>query len=157
MPEHRHGRKYAMNNRILRGTRLAAAAALIGGAALGTAHATDWNQLKANSWGGAEAGASAEAESGADKVASAEADTSGNYGAQIATAFQNLGMEPARAGCYGETLTQQLSPEEQEQAAQLVASASTGEEVRIAVMDAGPTMVGGFSAADASCPEGMGG
>ena len=146
-----------MTNRILRGTRLAAAAALLGAVAMGTADATDWNQLKGNSWGGAEAGASAGAASGSDKVASAEADASGNYGAQIATAFQNLGMEAPRAECYGETLTQQLSPEEQEQAAQLVASASTGEEVRLAVMDAGPSMVGGFSAADATCPEGMGG
>jgi hypothetical protein len=146
-----------MKNLILRGTRLAAAAALVGGVAVGTAGATDWNQLKGNSWGGAEAGASAEAASGSDKVASAEADAGGDHGAQIATAFQNLGMEAARAECYGESLTQQLSPEEQEQAAQLVASASTGEEVRLAVMDAGPTMVGGFSAADATCPEGMGG
>jgi hypothetical protein len=148
---------YAMTNRILRGTALAAVTGLLLGAATATASATDWNQLKANSWDGGEAGASAEATTGSDKVAAADADSSMNYGAEIATSFQNLGMDAARAECYGETLTQQLSPQEQEQAAKLVASASTAEEVRLAVMDAGPTMVGGFSAANATCPDGMGG
>lgn len=142
-----------MTHFIIRGTRAAAVAALLA-AAFGTAHATDWNSL--NSSGGWNADASAGAQSG-DQQASADASATGNYGAKIATAFTSLGMEPARAECYGGVLSQKLSPEDQAEAAEIVSSASSGKDVRLAVLDAGPDIVGGFSAADVTCPKGMGG
>lgn len=73
----------------------------------------------------------------------------------IAQAFVKLGMEEKRAACYQEVLAQQLSPEEQQQAAEIVGQASNADEVKTNVVSAGPNIMGGFSAADAKCPEGM--
>ena len=74
----------------------------------------------------------------------------------IAQAFVKLGMDEKRAACYQEVLAQQLSPEEQQQAAELVGQSSDADEVKTNVVSAGPTIMGGFSAADVKCPEGMG-
>ena len=142
-----------MQHLITRGVRLAAAAALAGAAAFGTAQATDWDKLQSNGWKNDN---SAAGQSSMGEVAT-DADATADLATRISGAFQNLGMEPARADCYGEILTGQLPAEEMEEAVQLVSNAENGQEVRLAVMDSGPTMVGGFSAADASCPEGMGG
>ncbi|HET7410273.1 MAG TPA: hypothetical protein VFJ13_08725 [Paracoccaceae bacterium] len=142
-----------MSKLITRGARLAAAAALAGAAAFGTAQATDWDKLQGDGWS-EEANGNGQASMG--EVA-ADANAATDWGAEISTAFQGLGMEPARAECYGNILTEKLSPAQQEEAAQLVSAATNGQDVRMAVMDSGPTMVGGFSAADASCPEGAGG
>ena len=153
-----------MRNLITRGARLGTAAALLAASSFAAAQATDWNKLQSNSWnqsgdaaGQATTGASGDS-AGQATMGEAAAGAGGtDWSAEIATAFQGLGMEPARAECYGNILTNQLPPEAQEEAAQLVSAATSGDEVRMAVMDSGPTMVGGFSAADASCPEGMGG
>ncbi len=65
-------------------------------------------------------------------------------------------MAEPRAECYGKVLAEQLSPDKQEAAAQLVRDAATADDVKSSVITSGPEMVGGFSAADATCPEGMG-
>jgi hypothetical protein len=74
----------------------------------------------------------------------------------IAQAFVKLGMEEKRAACYQEVLAQQLSPEEQQQAAEIIGQSTNADEVKANVVSAGPTIMGGFSAADVKCPEGMG-
>ncbi len=142
-----------------RGTRALAIAALMGTSAFATAQATEWNQLQDSAWNKeqTQANSQASASGGSAPTASSSASGAGDAGTEIATAFENLGMEQARAECYGKVLTEKLSPDDQQNAAQLVRSASNGDEVRSAVLDAGPNMVGGFSAADTTCPEGMGG
>ena len=75
--------------------------------------------------------------------------------AEIAAAFEGLGMDAARAGCYGETLAGELAGEDLRTAINIVEDAESANDVKIAVVTAGPTIVGAFSAADAKCPEGM--
>lgn len=143
-----------MTRFFLRGTRTLAVATLLGATGFTTAQATEWNQIQGSNWGGSNAGASAGMSSGGTQQSgSANAGT----GTEIATAFQNLGMDPARAECYGKVLAQELSPGQQQEAAALVRTASNSTDVRTAVLNEGPTMVGSFSAANSSCPEGMGG
>lgn len=134
---------------MTRGAGVAAAAALLGAVAVAPAGAADWDSLNASAWGGQSSGASA------DSTGMATADSKAHYGVEIATAFQSLGMSSARAECYGKVLVSQLSVDEQQQAALLVDSASDSEQVRSNVMSAGPTYVGGFTAANESCPESM--
>lgn len=138
-----------MHNMITRSARIAGAAVLLGSLALAGAHAADWEELDSDSWEQNEsASQSPDSENGASPV---QAESVG-----IAAAFERLGMAEPRAECYEDVLSDKLSPEEQQQAADLIANASDAAEVRIAVLDAGETIVGGFSAADVSCPEGMG-
>lgn len=137
-----------MHNMITRHARIAGAAVLLGSLALAGAHAADWDQLDSNGWKQNES-----ARQNLPGKNGASTTQAGNAG--IAAAFEQLGMAAPRAECYEDVLSEKLSPEEQQQAAALVAHASDAQEVRIAVLDAGETIVGGFSAADVSCPEGM--
>ena len=140
--------------RFTRVTRTLVAAALLGTTAFATAHAADWEKL--NSWEGgqAEAGATAGDDADAEGMATASPEATGGAGAEIATAFEGLGMDAARAECFGKVLSSELSGSDLERAAELVRTASNGAEVQSAVLNEGPTMVGGFSAANTSCPEG---
>jgi hypothetical protein len=142
-----------MHNLPKRAMHLSAAAALLGALATAPAGATDWEAL--DSWGGGSAGGKAGPEAAA-ATGSRGADA-GDHGAEIADAFENLGMTAARARCYGEVLAGQLPADKQQQAAELVRSASDADEVRQNVITGGPTLVGGFTAANEQCPEGMGG
>lgn len=137
-----------MHNMITRHARIAGAAVLLGSLALAGAHAADWDQLDSNGWKQNES-----ASKNLPGKNGASAAQAGNAG--IAAAFEQLGMAAPRAECYEDVLAEKLSPEEQQKAAAIVANASDAEEVRTAVLDAGETIVGGFSAADVSCPEGM--
>ena len=74
--------------------------------------------------------------------------------ADIAAAFEGLGMGPARARCYGETLEGELADEDLRTAVRIVEDAESANDVKIAVVTAGPTIIGAFSAADVKCPEG---
>lgn len=111
---------------------------------------TNWNALSAADWSGKQAG-------DLDKVAQAAGGGSGDWSSAIQRAFVGLGMAEPRAECYGKVLAEQLSPEGQEAAAELVGEAGSADEVKVGVISGGPEMVGGFSAADATCPESMGG
>ncbi len=125
---------------------------------------TDWDSLKSSDWGSSqsrqtqpsapEQSSGAKASPGQDAGTSHMADSSGSTG--IKQAFVKLGMAEPRAACYQDVLSQQLSPDEQERAAKIVSESSDADEVRTNVVTAGPTIMGGFSAADAKCPEGMG-
>ncbi|HLS19345.1 MAG TPA: hypothetical protein VK090_06000 [Paracoccaceae bacterium] len=137
-----------MHNMITRSARIAGAAVLLGSLAFAGAHAADWEELDSESWEQNESASQTPSENGA---APAQEESVG-----IAAAFERLGMAGPRAECYEDVLSEKLSPEEQQQAADLIADASDAEEVRISVLDAGETIVGGFSAADVSCPEGFG-
>lgn len=143
-----------MTGFITRATRTLAVAALLGTTAFTTAHAADWDKL--NNWGGdqAEAGASAGEDADAEGMATANPEPTGSAGAEIATAFESLGMDAARAECFGKVLSSKLSGSDLETAVELVRTASNGAEVQSAVLNEGPEMVGGFSAANTSCPEG---
>lgn len=112
------------------------------------AEETNWDALESSGW--------SVAAGPADDVRSAEAGSVGqaDIGAAIQSAFVDLGMAEDRAACYGEVLVQQLSPEDQQQAAELVRGSANADEVKTSVITSGPAMVGGFSAADAMCPEG---
>lgn len=114
---------------------------------------TNWDALDSAGWGGTGTGTK-QSEDG-EKVAQTAASGS-DASAEIKQAFVKLGMAEKRAACFGAVLAKQLSPEEQQEAAKLVGESSDADEVKLNVMTAGPTMVGGFSAADASCPEGTG-
>lgn len=135
-----------MNFTMIRGARLTAAAALLGAIAVAPVGAADWDSLNSSSWGGSAA---------ADSTGMATADRKAHYGVEIANAFESLGMSAARAECYGKVLVSQLSADEQQQAAELVRTASNSEDVRSNVMSAGPNYVGGFTAANESCPESL--
>lgn len=137
-----------MKSMITRSARIAGAAVLFGGLAL-SGHAADWDKLDSNGWGEAQGESTSE-----DTTSAAPAEASGGE-IGIASGFERLGMEQVRAECYEKVLSEKLSPEEQRQAADLIGNASDAEEVRMAVLDSGETMVGGFSAADVTCPEGM--
>lgn len=132
-------------------TRVAAAVALLGAVAVVPAHAANWDALNASGWGAGGDDAEGMASSTADPA------TSGHFGADIASAFQSLGMSAARAECYGRVLASQIPAGEQQQAVDLVRTASNADQVRQNVLNSGPNIVGGFTAANESCPEGMGG
>jgi hypothetical protein len=110
---------------------------------------TDWSALSSAGW-------TVKPTDDAEKLADASA-ASGEWSAAIRKAFVELGMAEPRAECYGKVLAEQLSPESQKEAAQLVSEAATADDVKTGVLSGGPEMVGGFSAADVSCPESMGG
>ncbi len=134
-------RSHSIGACLIVGTLAIAAVVQAGGARAGT----DWDALSGDAWGGKQAG-------GSGKVAEA---SGGGMGAEIKKAFVKLGMADARAECYGSVLVEKLSPEGQEKAVKLVQGASDAEDVKTGVITSGPEMVGGFSAADASCPESM--
>lgn len=146
-----------MNVFIPRTARTLAVAALLGTTAFATADAADWDKLNKWEGGQAEAGANAGGDADAEGMATASPEAAGGAGAEIATAFEDLGMDAARAACFGRVLSSELSGSDLETAAELVRTASNGADVQSAVMNEGPTMVGGFSAANTSCPEGAGG
>ena len=136
------------------GRRGLAASAVVGTLGAGTLAMADtnWNALSTADWGGApaqEVGPIAEAGGGAGGA--------NDWSDAIQKAFVELGMAEPRAECFGEVLAEKLSPEEQQAAAALIGDAATADEVKIGVISGGPEMVGGFSAADATCPESMGG
>lgn len=110
--------------------------------------ATEWEKLQSSGWSGDKAAT--------DEGTAATDAASGGQGADITAAFTSMGMNEARAACFGETIAAQLSADHQAEAAELVRAASDSTEVREAVMNAGPDMVGAFSAANETCPEGMG-
>lgn len=110
---------------------------------------TNWDALSDAGWGSTQAG-------DGQMVAQAGAG-SGDWSSAIQKAFVDLGMAEPRAECYGRVLAERLSPESQQAAAQLVGSADSADAVKVGVISGGPEMVGGFSAADATCPESLGG
>jgi hypothetical protein len=135
----------------MRGISLIAAGLVAGAVAAGTARAdTDWDSLSTAAWGSKQTDE-------AEKLAQASGGSGDDWSVAIQEAFVGLGMAQPRAECYGKVLAEQLSPEKQQAAAQLVRDASSSDEVKTSVISGGPEMVGGFSAADASCPESMGG
>jgi hypothetical protein len=119
---------------------------------------TDWDALDSKGWGATatQGGARAAQQSDASGRVAQSSTPSGGTGDGIKQAFVKLGMAEERAACYQDVLAQQLSPEEQQRAAELVSESEDASAVKTNIISAGPTMVGGFSAADASCPEGMG-
>ena len=136
-----------MNPIINGGARFAAAAALLCAVAVAPAGATDWGSLNAT-WNGGDSDSSGLATSDVT-------DGKAHYGVDIANAFESLGMSANRAECYGKVLVSKLTKGEQKQAADIVRTASNGEEVRALVLDSEPNIVGGFTAANESCPEAM--
>lgn len=145
-----------MNDVLTRCGRAVALAALIGASAA-PALATDWSTLKSSDWNGGADAAATEGSSGGEAVAAADPSAGTDWSAEISSAFQGLGMDQARAECYGEVVTGNLSADDQEEAASIVRNAADGQQVRSDVMNAGTDMVGAFSAADGACPEGMSG
>lgn len=137
----------------MRGFRSVAVWLVAGALATGPAALaeTNWDALSAADWSGKQA-------DDHDKIAQAGAGGgSGDWSSAIQKAFVGLGMAEPRAECYGKVLAEQLSPEGQEAAAELVGEAASADEVKVGVISGGPEMVGGFSAADVTCPESMGG
>jgi hypothetical protein len=129
---------------------IAFSALLLAGAVGWVAQAdTDWDALSGADWRAIEP-------ADGDTLDEAAAGTDA-WGATIQRSFVNLGMAEARAKCFGHVLAKQLSAADQQQATLLVSRASSADEVKTGVMSGGPEMVGGFSAAGASCPENMGG
>ena len=126
------------------------AACLVAGAIATAAQAagTNWGALSAADWAGTDAGTT---------LAQAGGGAGGDWSAAIQKAFVDLGMAAPRAECYGKVLSEKLSPEGQRAAAELIDDAATADEVKLGVISGGPEMVGGFSAADVTCPESMGG
>lgn len=144
-----------MHDFITRSARIAGAAAILGALGFASACATDRDQLNADSGGDATGDAAiVNQDSNRDGAADIDQDAS-NESIGIATEFERLGMEPARAECYEDTLSEKLSPEEQQEAAELLAGASGSGEVKLAVMSGSQALIGAFSAADVNCPEGM--
>jgi hypothetical protein len=126
-----------------RGIAAVSAGLLAGAVVVGAAQAdTNWNALSSAGWGGNQV---------------ADAGAGGDWSTAIQKAFVDLGMAEPRAECFGRVLAEKLSPETQQEAAELVSDAATATEVKTSVISGGPEMVGGFSAADASCPESLGG
>jgi hypothetical protein len=126
-------------------------------ASASTSHAeTNWNALKSADWSNAVTAAPAQEE---DAMGFAEANPAAgdDFGAAIRAAFVHLGMAEPRAECFGKVLVENLSPEDQQEAAELVRQSGSADEVKVNVIAGGPEMVGGFSAADASCPASIGG
>ncbi len=121
---------------------------------------TNWDSLKSSDWSGnqgesqPDSGQAASGRGGQSAQGANVTQSSGGTG--IKQAFVKLGMAEQRAACYQDVLSQKLSPDQQEQAAQIVSESTDSDEVRTNVVSAGPTIMGGFSAADAQCPEGMG-
>ena len=114
---------------------------------------TDWDALSGAAWHAEPA----EAAKVADTTTAPGAASGSDWSAAIRKAFVDLGMADARAECYGRVLANALSPEDQQAAAKLVGDAETAGDVKLGVIAGGPEMVGGFSAADATCPESLGG
>lgn len=111
---------------------------------------TNWDALSSAGW-------SAKQTADAEKVADAGAAAGKDFSVAIRKAFVDLGMAAPRAECYGKVLAEKLSPDAQQQAVRVIDDAATADEVKLGVISGGPEMVGGFSAADATCPESMGG
>jgi len=70
---------------------------------------------------------------------------------RIAEGFQELGMEVERSRCYGRVITGELEPERHAEAAEIVETAQTSEDVRAGVKDGGLAMVTAFLAASTDC------
>lgn len=141
-----------MDKLIARKAQIVGSAILLGCLALASAHATDWEQLDSSDWSNAQdKTASQGTDQNVEPEGKAERGISGESG--IAAGFMRLGMEQPRAECFESELSEALSPKQQQEAASLIASAKDAQEVRMAVLDAGGTMVGSFSAASRSCPK----
>ncbi len=70
---------------------------------------------------------------------------------QIAANFQRLGMETERAQCFAVTISQNLPAGERPAAVDILETAEDKDDVKLGVIQAGGSMVGAFTMADASC------
>jgi hypothetical protein len=124
------------------------------GTGMGTASMaeTNWGALSAADWNGEQMQEDERIAQSGGGIGAGD-----DWGTAIQKAFVELGMAAPRAECYGKVLAANLSPEEQQAAAELVDAAATPEDVKMGVISGGPEIVGGFSAANVRCPESMGG
>ncbi len=70
---------------------------------------------------------------------------------RIADGFMHLGMAHTKAVCYGGTIGGGLDQQQANKAASIVESASSGKQVREAVLKSGKPMVNAFTLAEQRC------
>lgn len=93
---------------------------------------------------------------GAGSAGAAVEDDAHPFVAEVSAAFQELGMAPVRARCYGDVLLARLQTRHHDRVIRLLRDSRDKSDVRRQVTSGGLAMISGFMAANRSCPEDMG-